>query len=108
VNLSAPANATLADGQGIGVILTEPPGSPSPLPLRIVEARFEKGALYLRFNSKTGVRYCVERCDVPGGDGIWKPVSGAGEFTGTGSVIEALDTGASASECGFYRIRVLE
>jgi len=107
VNLSAPVNASLADGQGVGVILTEPPTSPSPLPLLIVEARFERGALCLRFNSKTGLRYCVERCDVPGG-GTWKPVSGAGEITGTGTMIEALDTGASGAQCGFYRIRVLE
>ncbi len=105
VNLSAPVNATVADGQGVGVILAAPPASPSPL--RIVEARFERSALCLRFNSEAGVRYCVECCGEPGGKGGWKPVTGAGEVSGTGGLIETFDREAGALEKQFYRVRVL-
>src|SRR6266540_573123 len=105
VNLSAPVNATLADAQGVGVIFAQPP--PSPSPLRIVEARFDRGALCLRFNSEAGVRYCVECCGEPGGKGGWKPVTGAGELSGTGGLIETFDREAGAVEKQFYRVRAL-
>jgi uncharacterized repeat protein (TIGR01451 family) len=105
VNLSTPVNATLADGQGVGVILAAPPAALSPL--RIVEARFERGTLRLRFNSEAGVRYCVECCGEPGGNGGWKPVTGAGEVSGTGGLIEAFDKEAGAVQKQFYRVRVL-
>lgn len=105
VNLNTPVNATLADGQGLGVILAQPP---APSPLRIVEARFEKGALCLRFSTQAGRRYCVERGTEPAAKTGWKPVSGADDLTGTGSVIETFDREAPGADRGFYRVRMLE
>jgi hypothetical protein len=102
VNLIAPVNATLADGQGVGTILAAQAAG-----LRIVEARFERGALRVRFNSEAGVRYCVECCGEPGGNGVWKPVTGAGEVAGTGGVIEAFDWEAGTVQKQFYRVRLL-
>lgn len=110
VNLSAPVNATLAEAQGIGTILIEPPAAMSLLslsPLRISEVRLVNGTSRVRFQTEAGRSYRVEhRADLSDGGG-WQPLPGAETLAGTGGVLEATGRTTGESRQGFYRVLIV-
>jgi hypothetical protein len=99
VTLASPVNATLARITGTGTIIDDE--------IRVLAAAWSGGAVQVQFNTLPGRTYSVERADQLSSTNAWVIVPGAGLVSGTGGLVQVLDTNAVSRPQSFYRVRWL-
>ena len=115
VNLTNAVNATIADGRGACTILDNdnPPAlvpasaGSSGHEIRITEARIVGTNVLVSFTTLPGQTCRVEFTDRVSGDaGVWLPVAGATNISGTGANVTVTDLGGAGHPIRIYRIRL--
>lgn len=106
-----PADAALdRDGDGMSALAeylagTDPRDPASNLVITTIGAA--NTDLRVRFTTRAGKSYRLERADDVDGAPAWLAVVGSEEVAGTGGLVERVDTGAALKSKRLYRVRLL-